>query len=238
MAILEVEALSKHFQRGAERIVALDAVSFRIDQPSVTAIAGPSGSGKSTLLGMLARFDRPDSGYIRVDGERLDQIADDALDRYRNRKLGFVFQQFNLIGALTALENVELALAPQGLPAREARERASAMLEQVGMAQRLGHAPAELSGGQQQRVAIARALVNRPSLVIADEPTGNLDSKTAQQLLELIAKLNQQTKTTFIIATHDQRVMDMAQRVIHLEDGRQVAGAAAAAAAADLGRTA
>ncbi|MBJ7310473.1 ABC transporter ATP-binding protein [Rugamonas sp. CCM 8940] len=225
-AILEVEAVSKHFQRGAERIVALDAVSFRIDQASVTAIAGPSGSGKSTLLGMLARFDQPDSGCIRVDGVRLDQIADAALDQYRNRKLGFVFQQFNLIGALTALENVELALAPQGLPAREVRERASAMLEQVGMAQRLGHAPAELSGGQQQRVAIARALVNRPSLVIADEPTGNLDSKTAQQLLELIANLNQQTKTSFIIATHDQRVMDMAQRVIRLQDGRQVDAAA------------
>ena len=222
-AILEVDAVSKHYLRGGERIVALDQVSFRIDQPSVTAIAGPSGSGKSTLLGMLARFDRPDSGSISVDGERLDLIAETQLDQYRNRKLGFVFQQFNLIGTLTAQENVELALAPQALSPSERSRRAVAALEMVGMDHRLKHEPSELSGGQQQRVAIARALVNRPSLVIADEPTGNLDGKTAQQLLELIDNLNRQVGTTFVIATHDQRVMEMAHGVVRLADGRQVA---------------
>ena len=222
-AILEVDAVSKHYLRGGERIVALDQVSFRIDQPSVTAIAGPSGSGKSTLLGMLARFDRPDSGSISVDGERLDLIAETQLDQYRNRKLGFVFQQFNLVGTLTAQENVELALAPQALSPAERSRRAVAALEMVGMDHRLKHEPSELSGGQQQRVAIARALVNRPSLVIADEPTGNLDGKTAQQLLELIDNLNRQVGTTFVIATHDQRVMEMAHGVVRLADGRQVA---------------
>ncbi|MBV6322627.1 ABC transporter ATP-binding protein [Duganella violaceipulchra] len=222
-AILEVDAVSKHYLRGDERIVALDRVSFRIDQPSVTAIAGPSGSGKSTLLGMLARFDRPDSGSISVDGERLDQIAEPKLDQYRNRKLGFVFQQFNLVGTLTAQENVELALAPQKLSPAERSRRAIEALQMVGMDHRLRHEPSELSGGQQQRVAIARALVNRPSLVIADEPTGNLDGKTAQQLLELIGSLNRQVGTTFVIATHDQRVMDMAHSVVRLADGRQVA---------------
>lgn len=222
-AILEVDAVSKHYLRGGERIVALDQVSFRIDQPSVTAIAGPSGSGKSTLLGMLARFDRPDSGSISVDGERLDLIAETQLDQYRNRKLGFVFQQFNLVGTLTAQENVELALAPQALSPSERSRRAVAALQMVDMDHRLKHEPSELSGGQQQRVAIARALVNRPSLVIADEPTGNLDGKTAQQLLELIDNLNRQVGTTFVIATHDQRVMEMAHGVVRLADGRQVA---------------
>lgn len=222
-AIVEVDAVSRHFERGGERIVALDAVSFCIDQPSVTAVAGPSGSGKSTLLAMLARFDRPDSGTITVGGERLDRIAEGQLDQYRNRKLGFVFQQFNLVPALSAQENVELALAMHKLPAAERRRRAAAALEQVEMGHRLRHTPAELSGGQQQRVAIARALVNQPGLVIADEPTGNLDGRTAQHLLELIGRLQRELATTFIIATHDPRVMDMAQRVIRLADGRLAA---------------
>lgn len=222
-AILEVDKVCKAYRRGGERIVALEDITFSIGQPSVTAVAGPSGSGKSTLLGMLARFDLPDSGAIAVDGQRLDRIADAQLDHYRNRKLGFVFQQFNLVGTLSARENVELALAPQALPAAERRGRATAALELVGMAHRQDHAPRELSGGQQQRVAIARALVNRPGLVIADEPTGNLDGGTARQLLELIDDLNRRTATTFVIATHDQRVIDMAHRVIRLQDGRQVA---------------
>ncbi|MET3135147.1 ABC-type lipoprotein export system ATPase subunit [Oxalobacteraceae bacterium GrIS 1.11] len=220
--ILEVDALSKHYQRGAERIAALSEVSFRIEQPEVLAIAGPSGSGKSTLLSLLARFDRPDAGVIRLDGVCLDQIAATALDEFRNRKLGFVFQQFNLLHVLTAQENVELALTPQAFSRQERRRRAADMLAQVGLGQRLTHKPSELSGGQQQRVAIARALVGRPRFVIADEPTGNLDSKTAQEILALIDSLNRQTATTFIIATHDQRVMDGAHRTIALEDGRRI----------------
>ncbi|MFC5475542.1 ABC transporter ATP-binding protein [Paraherbaspirillum soli] len=221
-AILEVNAISKHYRRGDERIVALADVSFRIEQPTVTAVAGPSGSGKSTLLSMLARFDQPDSGHIMIDGARLDSIAESGLDQFRNRKLGFVFQQFNLVSVLSAVENVELALAPQALPKQERRSRAIAALEMVGIGHRLSHKPTELSGGQQQRVAIARALVNRPRFVIADEPTGSLDSKTAHELLDLIGRLNQQMDTTFIIATHDVKVMQMAHRVIRLEDGRLI----------------
>ncbi len=218
--ILEIDAISKYYQRGEERITALDCVSFLIEQPSVNAIAGPSGSGKSTLLSMLARFDQPDSGYICIDGIRLDSIAGHELDQFRNAKLGFVFQQFNLIGVLSATENVELALAPRTLSKKEKRRRAIAALEMVGLAHRLGHKPSELSGGQQQRVAIARALVNQPRLVIADEPTGNLDSKTAHELLMLIDTLNREMQTTFMIATHDQRVIEMAHRVIYLDDGK------------------
>ena len=221
--IVDVRKVSKHFRRGEEKIAALDAVSFRIEQPSVVAIAGPSGSGKSTLLGMLARFEQPDSGSIHLDGAALDTLADHELDAFRSSKLGFVFQNFNLVGTLTAQENVELALATSPLAKHERRKAASEALAMVGMGQRLGHTPGQLSGGQQQRVAIARALVRRPKLVIADEPTGNLDSKTAQQLLELVDRLHRELGTTFIIATHDQRVMDMAGQVLRLEDGRVAA---------------
>jgi putative ABC transport system ATP-binding protein len=223
MAILEVKDLSKCYRRGQEEIRALDGLSFSITQPEVAAIAGPSGSGKSTLLSLLARFDVPDAGSIHIEGQALDSIDEAGLDAFRNRKLGFVFQQFNLVPVLSAQENVEMALAPQALGKAERRERAAQALEMVGLGHRLAHKPAELSGGQQQRVAMARALVNRPSLVIADEPTGNLDSKTAHDLLALIDGLNRRLGTTFIIATHDQRVMEMAGRVIRLEDGRQVA---------------
>jgi putative ABC transport system ATP-binding protein len=221
--IVDVRQVSKHYRRGEERIAALDSVSFQIGEPSVVAIAGPSGSGKTTLLGMLARFERPDSGSIHLDGAALDALPDHELDTFRNRKLGFVFQNFNLVGTLTAQENVELALATCALPKRERRKAAAGALSLVGMEHRLDHTPGQLSGGQQQRVAIARALVNRPKLVIADEPTGNLDSKTAQQMLELVDRLHRDLGTTFIIATHDQRVMDMAGQVLRLEDGRVTA---------------
>jgi putative ABC transport system ATP-binding protein len=221
--IVDVRQVSKHYRRGEERIAALDAVSFRVEQPSVVAIAGPSGSGKSTLLGMLARFEQPDSGSIHLGGEALAALAEHELDAFRSSKLGFVFQNFNLVGTLTAQENVELALATSALARHERRKAAGEALAMVGMAQRLDHTPGQLSGGQQQRVAIARALVRRPRLVIADEPTGNLDSKTAQQLLELVGSLHRDLGTTFIIATHDQRVMDMAGQVLRLEDGKVAA---------------
>jgi len=219
-AIVEVQEVRKRYQRGDEQIAALDGISFRIGEPAVMAIAGPSGSGKSTLLGMLARFERPDSGCIRIAGAQLDALKEHELDNFRNRKLGFIFQNFNLVPTLTALENVELALATCCLSRRERRAAAAAALEMVAMEHRSEHTPAQLSGGQQQRVAIARALVNRPGLVIADEPTGNLDGKTAQQVLELVDGLHRQLGTTFIIATHDQRVMEMAGQVLRLEDGR------------------
>ncbi|MDK2123265.1 ABC transporter ATP-binding protein [Parachitinimonas caeni] len=220
--ILAVESVTKHYRRGSERIVALTDLSFSIDAPEVVAIAGPSGSGKSTLLNLLARFDVPDSGEVRLDGQDLASISPAALDEFRNRKLGFVFQQFNLLPVLSALENVELALAPQALSRAQRRERAIAMLERVGMGYRLAHKPGELSGGQQQRVAIARALVGRPRFVIADEPTGNLDSKTAAEILQLISELNQTMQTTFVIATHDPRVMQLANSVIELADGQRI----------------
>lgn len=172
---------------------------------------------------MLARFEQPDSGSIHVDGASLDALAEHELDAFRSSKLGFVFQNFNLVGTLTAQENVELALATSPLARHERRKEASAALAMVGMEMRQDHTPAQLSGGQQQRVAIARALVRRPKLVIADEPTGNLDSKTAQQLLDLVGRLHRDLGTTFIIATHDQRVMDMAGQVLRLEDGRVAA---------------
>jgi putative ABC transport system ATP-binding protein len=222
-AVIDVRQISKHYRRGDEKIAALDGVSFTVAQPSVVAIAGPSGSGKSTLLGMLARFEQPDSGSIHLDGAALDALAEHELDAFRSSKLGFVFQNFNLVGTLTAQENVELALATSSLDMHERRRTATAALAMVGMEMRLGHTPAQLSGGQQQRVAIARALVRRPKLVIADEPTGNLDSKTAQELLELVGRLHRDLGTTFVIATHDQRVMDMAGQVLRLEDGRVAA---------------
>lgn len=220
---LEVEAISKHYQRGTESIAALTDLSFRIITPEVVAVAGPSGSGKTTLLSILARFDRPDSGRITLDGICLNDIADTALDAFRNRNLGFVFQQFNLLPVLSAVENVELALLPQAMSKQERRWRATEILKQVGIGHRLTHKPAELSGGQQQRVALARALVSSPRFVIADEPTGNLDSKTAHEILALIDTLHRQMETTFIIATHDQRVMERAHRILKLEDGRLVA---------------
>jgi putative ABC transport system ATP-binding protein len=220
--ILSIRAVGKKFNQGSESIVALDNISFDIEKPQIVALAGPSGSGKSTLLNLLARFDRVDSGQILIDGSDIDQLQDNELDVFRNRQLGFVFQQFNLIKVLSATENVELTLLPQGLSKATRRQRAEEMLSAVGLADRLNHRPDQMSGGQQQRVAIARALVGKPTLVIADEPTGNLDGMTAHEILQLIHRLNQDFQTTFVIATHDHRVMDMAHRVMTLSDGKSV----------------
>lgn len=220
MGILHVSNVSKRFRRGEETISALDDVSFSIDRPEIVGLAGPSGSGKSTLLNVLARFDAIDSGRILVDDEDISAIPEARLDYFRSRKLGFVFQSFNLIKVLSAAENVELALISQCHSRSARRKIARDILAQVGLAQRLDHRPAQLSGGQQQRVAIARALAGNPSIVIADEPTGNLDSKTAQEILDLMQQLNRDTGTTFLVATHDQRVMDAAARVITMKDGK------------------
>jgi putative ABC transport system ATP-binding protein len=220
--ILSIRAVGKKFNQGSESIVALDNISFDIEKPQIVALAGPSGSGKSTLLNLLARFDRVDSGQILIDGSDIDQLQDNELDVFRNRQLGFVVQQFNLIKVLSATENVELTLLPQGLSKATRRQRAEEMLSAVGLADRLNHRPDQMSGGQQQRVAIARALVGKPTLVIADEPTGNLDGMTAHEILQLIHRLNQDFQTTFVIATHDHRVMDMAHRVMTLSDGKSV----------------
>jgi putative ABC transport system ATP-binding protein len=220
MGILHVSNVSKRFRRGEETIAALDGVSFSIDRPEIVALAGPSGSGKSTLLNVLARFDDIDTGKILIDDEDIAGIPETRLDHFRSRKLGFVFQGFNLIKVLSAAENVELALVPHGHSKSARRTIARTILTEVGLAQRLDHRPAQLSGGQQQRVAIARALAGNPSLVIADEPTGNLDSHTAQDILGLMQRLNKDMGTTFLVATHDHRVMDAADRVITMKDGK------------------
>ena len=220
MDILKLVRVSKSYQRGNETIKALDDISLSIEQPEILALAGPSGSGKSTLLNLLARFDDFDSGQIHIDGQNIAAIREAELDTYRSSKLGFIFQQFNLVKVLTAAENVELSLTARGLPKSERQRRAQEMLGAVGLGQRCSHRPDQLSGGQQQRVAIARALVGRPRIVIADEPAGNLDGTTAQEVLALMKRLNVDLQTTFVIATHDRRVMDMAHRVITLADGK------------------
>lgn len=220
--VLSVEGLCRYFDRGGERVHALDNVSFAIAKPEVVALAGPSGSGKSTLLNMLARFDQPDAGEIRIRGQALGQVGEQELNAFRNRELGFVFQSFNLIDVLSAEENVELALVPQMRSNSARRARAREALALVGMAHRLTHRPRQLSGGQQQRVAIARALVTQPTLVVADEPTGSLDQRTGEEVLDLIVRLNREINTSFVIATHDPKVMACATTVIQLCDGRRV----------------
>lgn len=218
-SVLELREVTKSYWRGAHEVRALRGVSFTIDRPQVVALVGPSGSGKSTLLNAIARFDQIDKGSITVAGIDVHEVSEADLDRFRNKTLGFVFQQFNLLPVLTAAENVELALLPRSLPRRERRGRAEAILRTVGLGERLAHFPSQLSGGQQQRVALARALVGGPAVVIADEPTGNLDAATTHDVLSLIRELKQELGTTFLVATHDPRVMDMADRVLTLVDG-------------------
>ncbi|MEM2459085.1 MAG: ABC transporter ATP-binding protein, partial [Candidatus Bathyarchaeia archaeon] len=183
------------------------------------AVLGPSGSGKSTLLHLIGCLDRPDEGEIILDGKNVLRLSDDELAELRLKRIGFIFQFFNLLPRLTALENVELPLMLARVPEREAREKAKKLLELVGLGGRLNHRPSELSGGEQQRVAIARALVNDPKLVLADEPTGNLDTKSGWDIVNLMRKLNEEMNQTFIVVTHDQKVAEVADRIIYLRDG-------------------
>ena len=220
--VLEVRQLTKSFVVGGERIAALRDVSFSISEAQVVTIAGPSGSGKSTLLNCLARFEEADSGEVRIAGSPMRGLADRAMDEFRNRSLGFVFQHFNLLPVLTAAENVELALVPRRLRRSATHAMVADALGAVGLADRLHHKPAQLSGGEQQRVAIARALVGGPPLVVADEPTASLDGKTAAEIIQVVASLRRQRGTTFLIATHDDRVKALSDRVILLEDGEIV----------------
>jgi putative ABC transport system ATP-binding protein len=216
--VIEVRNITKVYKMGEVEVRALAGVSFSIKDGEVLSIMGPSGSGKSTLMNTLGCLDRPTSGEYYLDGELVSSLTDDQLAIIRNRKVGFVFQSFNLLSRVSSLANVELPLRYAGV--REGRrERARASLEAVGLGDRMNHRPTELSGGQQQRVAVARALVNDPSIIMADEPTGNLDSKVGQEIMDLLLSLNRDRGTTLIIVTHDPTIAAQTQRIIRLRDG-------------------
>jgi len=212
--------LRKTYRMGSEVVRALDGVDLVVERGSMVAIMGRSGSGKSTLLSILGGLDRPDEGQVVLDGVDITRLNGRALTRVRREKLGFVFQEFNLIPTLTALENVELPMRYARVPPGQRRQRALEALARVGLAHRAHHRPSQLSGGEQQRVTIARALVMRPALVLADEPTGELDSQTAAQVIELMEALNRELGQTFLIVTHDPGVARHCGRIIKMEDGR------------------
>ncbi|MEJ2066627.1 MAG: ABC transporter ATP-binding protein [Deltaproteobacteria bacterium] len=220
MAIVKCTKVKKTYRQNTVAVKALDGVSFSIKKGEFIAIAGPSGSGKTTLLNIIGGLDAADSGRVVVDGNVLTEMSQSELAQLRLRKVGFVFQAYNLIPVLSAQENVEFVMLLQGVPPAERRERARAILDEVGLSGMYHRRPAELSGGQQQRVAVARSIVSDPSIVLADEPTANLDSKTGSSLLEIMEKMNEQKRVTFIFSTHDQMVMDYAHRLIYLRDGR------------------
>lgn len=222
MAIIEAIGIKKHFDRGA--IKALDGVDLAIEPGEFVAIIGPSGSGKSTLLHMLGALDAPDEGTVQIDGCNLASERD--LDSFRRRSVGFVFQLHNLIPTLTALENVQVPLIEDRLSSAERRARATELLERVGLGERLKNLPTTLSGGERQRVAIARALVNRPRILIADEPTGAVDSANSRRIMDLLKELCRETGMTLIVVTHDPQVAEQADRVIRVLDGRVVTDAA------------
>ena len=216
--VIEARNITKTYKMGEFEVQALHDVSFTIERGEVLSIMGPSGSGKSTMMNTLGCLDRPTSGEYILDGESVADMNDDQLASVRNRKVGFVFQSFNLLSRLTAVGNVELPLRYAGLTEGR-RERAKAALESVGLGDRMTHRPYELSGGQQQRVAVARAIVNDPAMIMADEPTGNLDSKVGKEIMHLLLNLNKERGTTLIIVTHDPKIAEQTQRVIRLRDG-------------------
>ena len=216
--VIEARNLTKTYKMGEFDVEALRNVSFVIERGEGLSIMGPSGSGKTTMMNTLGCLDRPTSGEYILDGESVGEMNDDQLASVRNRKVGFVFQSFNLLSRLTALGNVELPLRYAGLTEGR-RARAQAALEAVGLKDRMTHRPYELSGGQQQRVAVARALVNDPAIIMADEPTGNLDSKVGKEIMNLLLTLNKDRGTTLIIITHDPAIAEQTQRVIRLRDG-------------------
>jgi len=216
--VIEAHDIAKIYKMGEVEVQALRGVSFTIQRGEVVAIMGPSGSGKSTLMNMLGCLDRPTTGEYVLDGEAVASLNDDQLASIRNRKVGFVFQSFNLLSRQTAITNVELPLRYSGTNGGR-RERAIEALKAVGLEDRMTHRPYELSGGQQQRVAIARAIVNNPAIIMADEPTGNLDSKVGREIMSLLLNLNKESGTTLIIVTHDPIIAEQTRRVIRLRDG-------------------
>ncbi len=222
MSAIQCVDLCKTFQQGDEIITGLDHVTIEIEAGSFVCLSGPSGSGKTTLLNAMGGLATPDSGEILVGDQRVDLLSKGPLADMRLHNIGFVFQAYNLIPVLSAIENVEFVMQVQGVPFEQRREKSMAILAEVGLEGLEGRLPSELSGGQQQRVAVARAIVSRPTLMLADEPTANLDSKAATQLMELFVELNQKHDITFVIATHDERVMSYAKRLIRMRDGQIV----------------
>lgn len=218
-AILELRNVKKSYRMGSVLIPALRGVSFDLEEGEFLTIFGPSGSGKSTLLHLIGGLDKPDEGDITIDGVNILKLNDDKLAQLRLTKIGFVFQFFNLLPRLTALRNVELPLSIAGLPEKDVTEKAKDMLRMVGLENRMNHKPSELSGGEQQRVAIARALINNPKIVLADEPTGNLDTKTGWEIVQLMKKLNEEKSQTFVVVTHDPYIAETADRMVHIKDG-------------------
>ncbi len=223
MTAIACKDLCKTFTQGEQTITGLDRVSINVAPGEFVCLSGPSGSGKTTLLNAMGGLDSPDSGEIRVGDRRVDQLDKSERADMRLHNIGFVFQAYNLIPVLTARENIEFVMHVQGVPASERRDKSSAILEEVGLSGLGDRLPAQLSGGQQQRVAVARAIVSNPTLVLADEPTANLDSHSAEQLMELFVALNRERGITFVIATHDVRVMAYCRRLIRMVDGRIVA---------------
>lgn len=222
MALIELNNVTKNYHLGETVVHALKEFSLQLKATELAAIWGPSGSGKTTVLNLIGAIDEPSSGIIRFEGENISELSDDKRSELRNRSFGFIFQTFNLIPVLSALENVMLPLQIQGMAGKDAERKSAQKLEQVGLAHFLKHRPDKLSGGQRQRVSIARALVTGPSLVIADEPTANLDSDTAMKIVELMKNLNDKEKTTFIFSTHDERLLSQVDRLIRLVDGRVI----------------
>ena len=219
--LYELEAVTKVFSGGAA-VHAVDGVDLQIGRGEFVSVVGASGSGKTTLLQLLGTLDRPSSGTLQFEGRDLSRLSDTELADLRQKTLGFIFQQFNLIPTLTAGQNVEAALAPSGMPAGARRARAQGLLERVGLADRIAHVPSQLSGGEQQRVAIARALANEPDVLLADEPTGNLDSATSQEIIDLLRRLSATEGLSVVLVTHDAAIAASADRILRMSDGRVV----------------
>ncbi len=218
--LIEVQNVKKLFKRAEEELWALKGIDLKISRGEFLSIMGPSGSGKSTLFNQIGALDVPTEGKVFFEGNSVFALSEPQQAWFRNHKIGYIFQTFNLIPVMTALQNVALPAVFEGVGRQEANERATGILERVGLGHRLDHKPAELSGGQQQRVAIARALVNRPAVVLADEPTGNLDTKTGLEVIEILKRLNSEDGVTVVCSTHDPKMLRNSQRVVWIEDGR------------------
>lgn len=218
-ALIEFQGVEKTYQLGTQKVHALRGINFTVHPGEFIAVAGPSGSGKSTLLNLIALIDTPTKGKVLYEGVHVDKFSDDQITTFRNKKIGIVFQNYNLIPVLSAAENVAFALQVQSVSKAESLERAKALLQEVGLGGHFNHRPANLSGGQKQRVAIARALVTNPEIVIADEPTAALDSKTGMEIISLMKRLNQSKKTTFVFSTHDPRIIEKVDQVVTIQDG-------------------